>query len=53
VERYVKDHYEEVMEVDRRIRARNAGRTNPPQIEKILQEGKARMDALRATAATS
>src|SRR5207245_1229833 len=33
VERYVQEHHEEVMELDRRIRQRNAQRKNPPEVE--------------------
>jgi uncharacterized protein (DUF433 family) len=33
VERYVRDHYEAVMEQDRRIRERAAARRKPPEIE--------------------
>jgi uncharacterized protein (DUF433 family) len=47
VERFVQDHYEEIMEQDRRIRERNAGRKNPPEIEEILRRGGERMAALR------
>src|SRR5438309_6439364 len=39
VEKYVKNHYEEVMEQDRQIRERNAQNKNPPEVEKILKEG--------------
>lgn len=37
--RYVEEHREEVVEVDRQIRERNATRKNPPEIEKILETG--------------
>jgi uncharacterized protein (DUF433 family) len=40
VERYVEEHKEEVMEEDRRIRAENALRKNPPEVEKILREAR-------------
>ena len=40
LERYVNEHREEVMEVDRRIRARNATRKNPPEVEEILRRGR-------------
>jgi uncharacterized protein (DUF433 family) len=41
IQHYVRDHYEEVMEQDRRIRERNASRVTPPEILKILDEGRA------------
>jgi uncharacterized protein (DUF433 family) len=47
VERYVQEHYEEVMEEDRRIRKRNANRRNPPEIEEILRRGGEKIAALR------
>ena len=47
VKRYVDDHYQEVMEQDRRIRERNANRRNPPGIEEILRRGGEKMAALR------
>src|SRR5262249_11919654 len=47
VEEYVKNHYEEVMEQDRLIRARNAQNKNSPEVEKVLEEGKAKLDGLR------
>ena len=47
VEEYIKDHYEEVMEQDRRIRERNAQNKNSPQVEKILTEGKTKLLALK------
>src|SRR5690348_5106571 len=40
VERYVHEHREEVMEVDRRLRARNATRRNPPEVEEILRRSR-------------
>src|SRR6266481_3327883 len=42
VERYYHQHKEELDEEDRRIRERNAQRTNPTEIEKILEEGRAK-----------
>ncbi len=48
VERYVAEHYEEVMEVDRRIRERNASRATPPEIEALGRRGHAKLEALRA-----
>lgn len=47
VEHYVRDHYEAVMEQDRRIRERNANRKNPPEVEEILRRGGEKMAALR------
>jgi len=47
IERYVADHYEEVMEQDRRIRERSAARRNSPEVEEILRRGGEKMDALR------
>jgi uncharacterized protein (DUF433 family) len=47
VERYVQEHYDAVMEQDRRMRERNATRTNPPHIEEILHRGGQKMAALR------
>jgi hypothetical protein len=47
VEQYVKDHYEQVMAEDRRIRERNVNRKNPPAIEKILEAGGAKLESLR------
>jgi uncharacterized protein (DUF433 family) len=46
VQQYVRDHYDEVMEQDRRIRERNANRITPPEILKILDEGRALRQAL-------
>ncbi|HQU42346.1 MAG TPA: DUF433 domain-containing protein [Pirellulales bacterium] len=40
VERYFNEHREEVLEVDRRIRARNATRKNSPEVEEILRRGR-------------
>ena len=45
VEHYIEEHKEEVMEEDRRIRAENATRRNPPEVEKILQEARAERQA--------
>jgi hypothetical protein len=47
VEQYVRDNYEAVMEEDWQIRARNARRTNPPEIEEILRRGGEKMDVFR------
>jgi len=51
VERYIDEHRGEILEEDRRIRERNAGRTNPPHVEDILRQARverlARMDSLR------
>ncbi len=46
VERYYKEHKEEVLEVDRRIRERNAERRNAPEVEQILREGRAERQAM-------
>jgi uncharacterized protein (DUF433 family) len=46
VEEYMKDHYEEVMEQDRRIRERNAQNKNSPDVENILADGKTKLLAL-------
>lgn len=51
VEQFYREHKEELDEEDRFIRERNANRKNPPEIEKILEEGRmqrlARMEQLR------
>ena len=47
VKGYVQENYEAVMEQDRRIRERNASRTNSPEIEEILRRGGEKMAALR------
>lgn len=48
--RYVDEHREEVLEVDRRIRERNATRKNSPEAEEILRQGRlkvlARLEAI-------
>lgn len=46
VEHYVAEHYEEVMEVDRRIREENANRVIPPEIQEIRRRGHAKLVAL-------
>ena len=46
IQRYVRDHYDEVMEQDRRIREREANRVTPPEILKIREEGRAKRLAL-------
>ena len=43
----VQEHYEEVMEEERRIQERNAARTNPPEIEEIRRRGHAKLLALK------
>lgn len=48
VECYVQEHYEEVMEEDRRIRDRNAKRRNPPQIEDVFRKTREKWPALKA-----
>ncbi|MCI0637650.1 MAG: DUF433 domain-containing protein [Gemmataceae bacterium] len=47
VEAYVRDHFDEVMEQDRRIRARNSKRENPPEVEEILKRAGEKMATLR------
>jgi uncharacterized protein (DUF433 family) len=46
-QRYIAEHWEEVLEQDRRIRERNANRKTSPESERILQEGNAKMLALK------
>jgi uncharacterized protein (DUF433 family) len=46
IQQYVRDHYEEVMEQDRRIRERAANRVIPPEIQAIRRKGRAKMLAL-------
>lgn len=48
VERYVQDHYDEVMEEDRQIRERNTARRNPPHIEEIFRRTRKKWPALEA-----
>jgi uncharacterized protein (DUF433 family) len=43
VQQYVRDHYDAVMALDRRIRERNATREVPPQIEAIRRAGHAKV----------
>lgn len=40
VERYFNEHREEVLDMDRRIRMRNATRKNPPEVEEILRRAR-------------
>jgi len=47
VEQYVQEHYETVMEQDRRIRERNAERTTPPAFEEIRKKGHAKVLAMK------
>lgn len=47
IERYVEEHYDEVMEQDRRIRERAAARRNSPEIEEIRRRGREKLEALR------
>jgi hypothetical protein len=47
VERHVREHYDEVMEKDRRIRERNARRIMPSEVAKIRQQGHAKLLALK------
>lgn len=42
IQQYVRDHYDEVMDEDRRIREREAQRVTPPEILKILEDGRAK-----------
>ena len=46
VERYVAEHREEVMEIDRQIRERNAARRNPPYVEEIFRRARAKWPKL-------
>lgn len=48
VERYYQEHRNDLDEEDRCIRDRNAQRKNPPWVETIREEGKAKLAALRA-----
>src|SRR5438093_8443385 len=48
IERYVREHHDEVMEQDRRIRERAAARRKPPEIEEAeRRERLKRLDAAR------
>jgi uncharacterized protein (DUF433 family) len=47
VEQYIRTHYDEVMETERRIQERNALRKNSPEVEKILRQGRAERETLR------
>jgi hypothetical protein len=47
VERYYREHRQELDEQDRRIRERSAQRKNPPEVEVILRRGTEKMAALR------
>jgi uncharacterized protein (DUF433 family) len=47
VERYVEDNLDEVMEQDRRIRARNAARVIPAEIQAIRRQGHEKLLALK------
>jgi uncharacterized protein (DUF433 family) len=40
IQQYVRNHFDEVMEQDRRIREREANRVTPPEILMILEEGR-------------
>jgi hypothetical protein len=46
VEQYYREHQDELDKEDRQIRERNAQRKNPPEVEKILAEGRERRLAL-------
>jgi len=41
VEKYYREHKDELDEEDRQIRERKAQRSNPPAVEKILDQGRA------------
>jgi uncharacterized protein (DUF433 family) len=43
IQQYVRDNYDEVMEQDRRIRARTANRVTPPEILESRKKGRAKM----------
>jgi uncharacterized protein (DUF433 family) len=47
VELYVTEHFDEVMEQDRRIRERNANRKPSPEAEASLRRGGEKIEALR------
>jgi uncharacterized protein (DUF433 family) len=47
IERYIDEHREEVLEQDRRIRESIATRKNAPEVERIREEGKAKLLALQ------
>lgn len=47
VERYLDEHREEVMDEDLRIRARNATRRNPPQVEESRRRVRDQWPALQ------
>jgi uncharacterized protein (DUF433 family) len=46
IQQYVRDHHDEVLEQDRRIRERTANRVTPPEILAIRRKGRAKMLAL-------
>ena len=46
IQQYVRDHYDDVMAQDRRIREREANRVTPPEHLKILEQGRAKRLAL-------
>jgi uncharacterized protein (DUF433 family) len=46
IQDYVRDHYDDVMEQDRRIAEREANRVTPPEILEILERGRAKRLAL-------
>lgn len=47
VKRYYREHQTELDEQDRQIRERAAQRKNPPEVEKILEEGRVKLRDLR------
>lgn len=46
VERYVEEHYDEVMEEDRQIRERSATRRNPPHVEELFRRAREKWPAI-------
>lgn len=46
IQDYVRDHFDEVMEQDRRIAERAANRVTPPEVQKIREEGRAKRLAI-------
>jgi hypothetical protein len=47
VESYVREHYQQVMEQDSRIRQRNASRQSRPEIDEIRRKGHAKLLSLK------
>jgi uncharacterized protein (DUF433 family) len=48
VAEYYRQHQVELDEQDQRIRARSAGRKNPPHVDEILRRGGEKMASLKA-----